>query len=58
MPCPQSQQSDDEEGADPRDAEVGDRLRRDSALVRGHPSTAEGNLFVDAALADLPDWRE
>lgn len=44
--------------ADLRDAEVRERLRRDAALVRGHASTAEGDLFVDAALADLTDWRE
>jgi hypothetical protein len=42
---------------DLRDAEVRDRLRRDAALVRGHPSTAEGDAFVDAALADLADWQ-
>ena len=58
MPQPHSQQSDDEETADLRDAEIRDRLQRDSALVRGHVSTAEGDQFVDAALADLTDWRE
>ncbi|MFO1074880.1 MAG: antitoxin MazE-like protein [Geminicoccaceae bacterium] len=42
--------------ADLRDAEVRERLRADAALVRRHASTAEGDLFVDAALADLTDW--
>ena len=44
--------------ADLRDATVRDRLRRDAALVRGHTSTAEGDAFVDAALADLADSQE
>ena len=57
MPQPHSQQSDDEETADPCASEVRDRLRRDAASVRDHASTAEGDLFVDVALADLADWR-
>jgi len=43
--------------ADLRDAAVRERLRQDAALVRGHASTAEGDAFVDAALADLADWQ-
>ena len=42
---------------DLRDPAVRDRLRADAALVRGHLSTAEGHVFVDAALADLADWQ-
>jgi hypothetical protein len=44
--------------ADLRDDHVREQLRRDAALVRGHASTAEGDAFVDAALADLADWKE
>ena len=42
---------------DLRDAQVRERLRRDAVLVRDHVSTAEGDRFVDAALADLADWK-
>lgn len=41
----------------PGRAEVRDRLQRDAALVREHVSTVDGDRFVDAALADLTDWR-
>ena len=58
MPRPQLKHSDNEEHADLNDAEVRERLRRDVALVRGHPSTAEGDRFVDATLADSADWQE
>ena len=40
-----------------RDPAVRDQLRADAALVRGHPSTAEGDAFVNAAMADLAGWR-
>lgn len=43
---------------DLRDPAVRERLRADAALVREHPSTAEGSDFVDAALAELTDWRD
>ena len=43
---------------DLNDPTVRDRLRADAALVRGHASTREGDAFVDAALADLEDWRD
>ena len=42
---------------DLRDPAVRDRLRADAAMVRSHPSTADGHAFVDAALADLADWQ-
>lgn len=42
---------------DLRDPAVRDRLRADAALVHDHLSTAEGHVFVDAALADLADWQ-
>jgi hypothetical protein len=44
--------------ADLRDDHVREQLRHDAALVRGHASTAEGDAFVDVALADLADWKE
>ncbi|MFO1046369.1 MAG: DUF1902 domain-containing protein [Geminicoccaceae bacterium] len=40
-----------------RRAEVCGRLQRDSALVRKHVSTAEGDRFVDAALVDVRNWQ-
>ena len=43
--------------ADLRDPAVRARLAADAAIVRGHPSTAEGDAFVDAALADIEGWQ-
>jgi Protein of unknown function (DUF3018) len=45
------------EVTDSRDPVVGDRLRADVALALAHKSTTEGHAFVEAALADLADWR-
>jgi Protein of unknown function (DUF3018) len=38
---------------DTRDPGVRDSLRREAKLLRDHPSTKEGEEFVEAALADL-----
>ncbi len=38
---------------DTRSPEFRERLRREAALLRDHPSTKEGEEFVEAALADL-----
>lgn len=40
-----------------REPTVRDLRRADAAVVSGHASTTEGDAFVDAALADLEDWR-
>lgn len=41
---------------DLRDPEQRERLRRSIALVRDHPSSAEGNRFAEAALAEVEGW--
>lgn len=38
---------------DMRDPKVRESLRREAGLLRDHPSTKEGEEFVEAALADL-----
>jgi hypothetical protein len=38
---------------DTRDPKVQESLRREARLLRHHPSTKEGEEFVEAALADL-----
>ena len=38
---------------DTRTPEFRESLRREAALLRNHPSTKEGEEFVEAALADL-----
>lgn len=43
--------------ADLRDPAVKARLAADAAIVRGHASTAEGDAFVDAALAEVEGWQ-
>lgn len=40
---------------DLRDPEVQEEIRRDVELLRDHPSTREGDEFVEAALADLAE---
>lgn len=35
------------------DPKLHERLRREAELLRDHPSTKEGDEFVEAALADL-----
>jgi hypothetical protein len=42
---------------DLRDPAVRAQLAADALVVRGHASTAEGHVFVDAALADIEGWR-
>jgi hypothetical protein len=41
---------------DTRDPAVCQAIRRDVAALRGHPSSREGDEFVEAALADLEGW--
>jgi hypothetical protein len=41
---------------DLRDPARRERLRRDVQSLRGHPSDAEGNAFLDAALAEIEGW--
>jgi hypothetical protein len=43
---------------DLRDPEIRRQLEEEARRVRGHPSSAEGEAFVDAALADLADELE
>jgi hypothetical protein len=38
---------------DLRDPDIRSLLKEEGRRVRGHPSSAEGEAFVDAALADL-----
>lgn len=38
---------------DLRDPAIREQLREEARRVRHHPSTAEGEAFVDAALTDL-----
>jgi hypothetical protein len=38
---------------DLRDPEIREQLKEEARRLRNHPSTAEGEMFVDAALADL-----
>jgi len=40
---------------DSRNPKVEDELREAARILRTHPSTAEGDAFVEAALADLED---
>jgi hypothetical protein len=40
---------------DLRDPQVRALLEEEARRVRGHPSAAEGEAFVDAALADLAE---
>ena len=43
---------------DTRQPEVQERLRAELAMLRHHASTAEGDEFVELALADTADWGE
>jgi hypothetical protein len=40
---------------DPRSVEA---IWAEVRVLRGHPSTTEGEAFVEAALADAKDWPE
>lgn len=41
---------------DMRDPARREQLRRDVQKLKGHPSDAEGNAFLDAALAEIEGW--
>jgi hypothetical protein len=43
---------------DLRDAQIGEEVRAAVRAVAGHPSSREGEAFVEAALADAADWPE
>jgi hypothetical protein len=38
-----------------RDLKLQDEIRRDVELLRDHPSTRDGDQFVEAALVDLAE---
>jgi len=42
---------------DLRSEEVADEVRRDVRKLRRHPSDAEGNAFLDAALDEIEGWQ-
>ncbi len=41
---------------DLRDPKVRARLAADARTVRDHPSTAEGDAFIEVALAEVEGW--
>ncbi len=41
---------------DTRDSKVRGKLRREVRALKGHPSSREGEGFVEAALADAQNW--
>ncbi len=41
---------------DTRDPAVAERIRREVLILRDHPSEAEIEPFLDAALADIEGW--
>jgi hypothetical protein len=42
---------------DLRDPAQREQLRRDVQILKGHPSDADGNQFLDAALAEIEGWK-
>jgi hypothetical protein len=42
---------------DLRDPAQREQLRRDVQILREHPSDADGNQFLDAALAEIEGWK-
>ena len=42
---------------DLRDPKRLEQLRADVRALRDHPSSADGNVFLDAALAEIEDWK-
>jgi len=41
---------------DLRDPERLERLRAEARALRGHPSSCDGDQYIDAALADIEGW--
>jgi hypothetical protein len=41
---------------DTRDPHIRAELKREIALLRDHPSSKEGEAFVEATLADVKGW--
>lgn len=42
---------------DMRDPARREQLRRDLEILKNHPSNADGNAFLDAALAEIEGWK-